>query len=413
MWSLLALLFVGGLFAARLSHGSLNVSAFKDSSLQQRNGVDVSPPREIESAPSNSRAKATALDHYLMLVNTARSSEMTNEELKQFDRSPYDGLAVVFAHVYESSPPPSSEDMDAKIAQWKKATRKDIWPWVYVNRMIGVDDGQQDPHTIGNAYFHRIKGADLEDKAGAQGDFLKAWGNSLRAAKDSQVPGIVCDLEFYNYYKEYNPTELARQTGKTPQEVVQLLKQVGARMAGVAAQQYPDAMLWFLFTGLGDPGYVVDNQRYLMSTAYIVLGLLDEVQQQHFRLKVLSGGEVSLGYCHPNLQQFQNQIRQRAASFAPHLQKYTGTLELGGTMTLWSEAGAKTGWLKEGDCGVSSARTVEDLQPSLELLLRSYKFNWIYGSTDGGYYAFHPAVAPRFDAMINKAKANVTGVSTQ
>jgi hypothetical protein len=413
MWPLLALLFVGPIFVARLSHGSNAVSASSDLSPVQRNGVNATQAREIESGPPNASVKVKTPDHYLMLVNTARSSEITADELKQFDRSSYDGLAVVFAHVYESSPPPSIAEMDAKIAEWKKATRKDMWPWVYLNRMIGVDEGQHDPHTVGNAYFHRIKGADLEDKAGAQGDFLKAWGNSLRAAKDSQVPGIVCDLEFYNYYKEYNPTELARQTGKTPQEVIGLLKQVGAHMADVAAQQYPDAMLWFFFTGLGDPGYTVDNQRYLMSTAYIVLGLLDEIQQKHFRLRVLSGGEVSLGYCHPSLQQFQNQIRQRAASFAPHLQRYAGILELGGTMTLWSESGAKTGWLKEGDCGVSSARNVEELQPSLELLLRSYKYNWIYGSTDGGYYAFHPAIAPRFDAMINKAKASVAGVSTQ
>jgi hypothetical protein len=41
----------------------------------------------------------------------------------------------------------------------------------------------------------------------------------------------------------------------------------------------------------------------------------------------------------------------------------------------------------------------------MELLFRSYRYNWIYGSINGGYYAFQPAVAPRFDAAIARAKA--------
>jgi len=91
------------------------------------------------------------------------------------------------------------------------------------------------------------------------------------------------------------------------------------------------------------------------------------------------------------------------------LQKYEGTLELAGTMTLWSDPTAKRGWMKEYPCGSTSAATVEDLQPYLELLLRSYRYNWIYGSGDGGYYAFVPESARRFDTVISKAKAQAIG----
>jgi len=102
-----------------------------------------------------------------------------------------------------------------------------------------------------------------------------------------------------SYYKEYDPTELARELGKTPQEVVNLLQRLGARMADVAAVQYPDATIWLLFTGLAPPGYKTpDNQHYYLSPAYVAMGLLDEIQKRNFSLKVLSGGEVGLGYCH-------------------------------------------------------------------------------------------------------------------
>ena len=43
-------------------------------------------------------------DHYLMLVNTAMANQMDAPKMAQFDRSPYDGLAVSFADAYDTSP---------------------------------------------------------------------------------------------------------------------------------------------------------------------------------------------------------------------------------------------------------------------------------------------------------------------
>ena len=62
--------------------------------------------------------------------------------MAQFDRSPYDGLAVSFADAYDTSPVLSLAPMEAQIASWKKSTTKDIWPWVYLNRMIGANDAE-------------------------------------------------------------------------------------------------------------------------------------------------------------------------------------------------------------------------------------------------------------------------------
>jgi hypothetical protein len=346
-------------------------------------------------------------DHYLLLVNTAIAFMMTPEKMAQFDKSPYDGIAVAFWHAYDTSPVISPEEMKAKIAEWKRATKKDIWPWVYVNRMIGADPNSTNAYTK-DPYFHRFRGADLDGKAGAQKEFLENWQNSLRAAQDSGAPGIFCDLEFYNFYKEYDVGALALETGKKPTEVVNLLRQLGSQMANLAAQQFPHATLWFAFTGFTHAGYkLIDNQPYYPSPTYIAMGLLDEIKNEHLPLKVLAGGEGSLAYCHDSLDQFRDAIQDREAKFAPQLQTYRDALELAGTMTLYSDRSEMQDWVKK-DCSASSAQKLEDLQPYLELLLKTYRYNWIYGSGDGGYLPFAPRTAGRFDTLIRKAEAHAS-----
>lgn len=355
-------------------------------------------------------------DHYLMLVNTALAPLVTSEKLSQFDRSPYDGIAVAFWHAYDTTTVPSIVEMNSKITVWKQFTKKDIWPWVYINRVLGVGQAEANQYSnyTQNPYFQRIQGADLDDKAGAMTDFLQFWRNNLRTAKDSHAPGVVVDLEFYNYHKEYDVSTLARQIGKSPQETVQRLRQLGSRLADIAGAEYPDAVLWFFFTGFAYPELsVIEKQPYYGSPVYIAMGLLDEIQSKHFHLKVLSGGETTLGYCHDSLPQFQEAIQKRDAKFAPHLQKYQGFLELAGTMTLWRDHAGITGWAKGESCWTSSASTVEDLEPYVELLLKSYRYNWIYAAAEVSYFPFQPESASRFNAVINKAKAHVSQTYTQ
>lgn len=382
--------------------GLLTVSLFT------MHSVRILIPSDV-LATTREGANSRLGDHYLMLINTAIASLMSPDKLQQFDKSPYDGIAIAFLHAYDTSKVPSTQEMDARLLEWKKITKKDVWPWVYINRLLAVDPLDKNPYSK-DLYFRNFQGADLDGKAGAQQDFLLVWQNSIRAAKDTGAPGIVFDPEFYNYQNAYDVVLLSQQLGKKPDETIDLLKALGARMADAAAVQYPNAILWFMFTGMGYPEYkVVAGRSYYPSPAYISMGLLDEIKTKQLPLEVISGGEGSLGYCHDSTQQFQDAIRKRSAVFAAHLQKYQGILELGGTMTLWSDRSQKTGWVKDGACGTSSAATVEELQPYLELLLRSYRYNWIYGSADGGYQAFLPQSAARFDTVIKKAQTNSFG----
>src|ERR1700722_8024625 len=121
-------------------------------------------------------------DHYLMLVNTAIARQMDAQKLAQFDRSPYDGLAVSFSDAYDVSPVPTSMSMQSQLAGWKKSTSKQIWPWVYLNRMIGANDVEGNDLTK-VPYFQKFQGLDLDGKAGAQQDFIENWRNAFRVAR--------------------------------------------------------------------------------------------------------------------------------------------------------------------------------------------------------------------------------------
>ena len=358
-----------------------------------------------DGAPARAQSPRAMADRYVMLVNTAMAPQMDAPKFLQFDRSPYDGLAVSFSDAYDTSPVPTFVAMRAQAASWKKSTAKEIWPWVYLNRMIGANAGEGNQLTQ-VPYFQNFQGLDLNGKAGARNDFLENWRNALLLAKSAGVPGIVCDLEFYNNYKAYDLGELARMVSMPRHDVLIALAQLGAQMADIAEKDYPGATLWFLFTGFTRPDYrVIDGRPYYLAATYIVEGLLEEIRQNHFPLRVLAGGEVGLGYCHASVDDLHQAIDKRAAVFAPLLEKYNGILELAGTLTLWSERSAKKNWVAQGTCGTSQAATVEDLIPYMELLFRSYRYDWIYASPNGGYFAFQRSSATRFDAAIGKAKA--------
>src|SRR5665213_6864 len=216
---------------------------------------------QISARAQSAKTSATP-DHYLLLVNTAMAGQMNAQKLMQFDRSPYDGLAVSFSDAYDVSPVPTLASIESQLASWKKYTSKQIWPWIYVNRMVGAN-GMEGNELTKVPYFQKFQGLDLDGKAGAQDDFLENWRNGLRAARDSGVPGIVFDLEFYNNYKADDIAELSRMTSLSRQETLQALQSLGGRMADLAATQYPHAMIWILFTGFTRPDYrIIDGQPY-------------------------------------------------------------------------------------------------------------------------------------------------------
>jgi len=361
----------------------------------------------IHSEKEAAEKTAPLGDHYLMLVAGNRASTLTPSQLTLFEQSQYDGLAVRFLTQYDTTPVPSVQEMTSKLLQLKKSSAKDFWPWVSFNRMVGRDPEVDNPNGR-DLYFTRTHGIDLEDTAGAQRDFLELWQRSLHAASQTHAPGIIVDLELYVNYKAYDPGLLAKQIGKPVDQTLELLHKLGIRMADAAAKEYPNGVMWFLLTDLCEYGWKVDNNvKYYPTPAYIVMGLLDEIRDKHYMLKVVSGGEVGLSYCSYSVEHLKHKIEVRANDFAPQLENYRGALELAGTMILWPDRTSKTDFMAAGVCAKSDANTVEDQQAYLEILLKTYRYNWIYGTNNSGYDPFNASTAPRFNAVIQKAKAKV------
>jgi hypothetical protein len=365
----------------------------------------IDPKNKSLAADARSGMPPRLGEHYLMLINTAIARLLKPEAIAEFDKSPYDGLAVAFHYNYDTAPVFSSEMMGNQLLDWKQITKKDLWPWVYINRMIGAGESFSNER-VDVPYFRKIRGIDLEDNAGARRDFLDIWRNALRIAKDTNAPGVVLDLEFYNYHKEYDIAEMSTQTGKSPAQILDLLQQLGARLADIAAEQQPDAVIWMPFTGFTHKDFKrIEGASYYPTPVYISTGLLDQIQRRNYRLKAISGGEGSLGYCHENLDQLRTAIRDRAATFAPVLKQYAGILELAGTLTLWDERSHKSGFVAEGDCGKASAANIDELAPYLAVLFKTYRYNWVYGSSDGNYFPFDSRYTKRFNVVISQAKS--------
>jgi hypothetical protein len=359
----------------------------------------------FSTTPTGQGATLSLGSHYLLLVNTAIARQLKPQDISVFDKSPYDGLAIAFHYNYDTAPVFSSESMSAQLREWKSLTRKDLWPWVYFNRMLGAAEAATNER-VDVPYFHKIHGIDLDDQAGARTDFMQIWKSNLRVASEVQSPGIVFDPEFYNDHKAYDPAEMARETGKSPDQLVSQLEKLGADMADSASSQYPNAVLWFCFTGFSHKDFkTINGKSYYPTPVYIAIGLLDRIQKRGYALRVVSGGEGSIGYCHENLATFREAVERRAAAFAPIVKKYDGILELAGTLTLWDDRANKSGFVGEGDCAKASALTIEDLEPYLELMMHTYRFNWIYGSTNGGYFAFDPQKNNRIHKVIGNARA--------
>src|SRR5262249_48757617 len=106
--------------------------------------VAFAPCKPLYATPSYQHAKKSEDlplgSHYLLLVNTAIARQLKTQDIAAFEKSPYDGLAVAFHYNYDTAPVFSSESMLSQLREWKKVTSKDLWPWIYFNRMIGAGE---------------------------------------------------------------------------------------------------------------------------------------------------------------------------------------------------------------------------------------------------------------------------------
>jgi hypothetical protein len=340
---------------------------------------------------------------YLLLVSfsTGQISDFSVEKMKAVDASPYDGVAVALTTPYDTDRH-AEEEVDRAIGLIRKNTEKQVWPWVYVNRIVGSsEDGQPLYATAGEKpEFRRIKGLDLENEAGALEDFYTLWRIALATARKLGSPGIVVDHEAYNNYRGYNVAYVARKQGIPEGDVIARLKAIGAKLADLTEAEYPGAIVWFLSTGLvnGDQS----GSYPLRTVTYIAIGMLERARAVHARLKLVSGGESSLGYCHLSANELRETIRLRDSKYEGFLSEYPN-LALGGTIAPWADASARTEWMLKDKCGRSPLRTAADFGPLYRELFGSYRYVWVYAAKVAPYNPYDAAVAAAYNNALRDA----------
>ena len=349
---------------------------------------------------------------YLLLVSFANPhlAKWTAEQLSVFRNSPFDGVASAIESAYFTGSVPDISQFEQAIQLCKRA-QVCVWPWVFLNRMIAVDPaGRSHSGGSGKEYFRRIKAMDLDDEVGARSDFIKLWRLALRLARQLDAPGIVADFEAYNNYLAYDPRWLAQRRGESVDEVIRKLRELGAELADVVAEEYPDAIIWQLFFDpYNKPYKTPDGRSFTRSVNYINLGLLDRAKELGIRPVLIDGAEVALGYYQPSLEALRSSIARHKERTKPFLSKYEGLLELGATIAPYADYRLITGWIKKRSGDNPPWKKASDFKPLFRELLSSYRYVWIYAAGAAKFYPYNPTVAEPIFRALSQAREEISG----
>ena len=336
----------------------------------------------VAAAAGPAVARDTARPYWLLVTFAAKG---TGDEMNVVRATDYDGIALPLGTAYDKGPGPSAEAVAARFAPLKESAHRDIWPWVFVNRVPGLDLAPSSP---------------------ARQPLLGDWRAALAAARRLGSPGVVLDLEFYSTPQvAWAMSKYAAMVGTSAPEAARGLENLGHELADIVAEEYSSAQILVFTTGLAFPNDErIGDRVYLQPRGHIVLGLLEELKRRGTSGFVIDGGEDGLAYCHVNVADLRSAIDKRREKEQPLLTRFNGYLVLGGTIAPWSEASARKGWLNQDACGAGQAQHAEDFVPYLQLLDANYRFNWIYAAPMGGYQPFDPQVAARFNAVLRAGR---------
>ena len=188
----------------------------------------------------------------LFTFQNANLQTITDEQLRILEASPYDGMAVWVVDAEATGEVPAVQTLRPRLAHVRQLTKKDLWPVVFLNRIIEQD--MNAPHHDGlkaNPAFADIRGMDLDNETGARDAFLLSWRRSLQLARALGSPGIGFDPEFYHDYNLESLAVLAKRRGEEEGQTLAKLRALGARMADIAQEENPNVIVWSAFTRLG------------------------------------------------------------------------------------------------------------------------------------------------------------------
>jgi len=355
------------------------------------------------------------------LVGFTFSNGLTLENIGQreiawLNQGALTGAGIDYVRQYsETIHGPKFADFGERIAWFKTNCRKDIYPVVYTNSMLGFDPTNMNTHSSARNNAAKLEhltgfpGIDLDNSAGVREVFETGWVEAIKIAKGLGSPGIMFDNECYNdgraaYIdgealdpgrKETNKgIALAQLRGITPEEAKRQCMSFGAKLADLAHEHYPGMTIWSFFTKLDQPEYR-DNS----TNATIFRGMLERCKEKGYGLAIVDGGEGGLGYLHPSAAVLAKRIRNRWIKARPILETYPN-YELGGVNAPFLDRGKhRAYWMFKERIG--DLQTIEDHEPYFVELFNNYRTTWLYGASNA-YYPFGSST-PRVAKVLRSA----------
>ncbi len=323
---------------------------------------------------------------YLLLGTSRGMTRFDNTSMQLLESSPYNGTMLTPFSAYYDGPLTTLEEfMPILIAlnELKANSAKHIWPWIFLNRMIGYDPA--DPGS--RPYFRAINGIDLDNETGARDDFEEIFTLALAMAKELGAPGIVIDLEAYNCQNRiYHWEDLTYIRGETQEALVGKFRWLGRDLARLAGETFPDCTILFLFTA------------HDLTVTEIVIGLLEGIEERGLNVHVVNGGEMGLGYWSSSIEHLRRKILFREAA-TPEIFPYPGIFSLGGTIAPYLNRTGVAAWLNMNDPRI---QTLRDFEPFFHEIFYAYDIVWVYASGGAGYRPFDPAIGPLFSSGLEE-----------
>jgi hypothetical protein len=253
---------------------------------------------------------------------------------------------------------------------------------------------------MSTAYFDKIKGMDIYDETGALSDFYNIWALSLKFSKIFNS-GIVLDLENYhnkNHAERYSAAFIAYMQNRTIKETTTRLEEIGAHLADIIAEEYPQVTILNLFTFYKTTDYA---RGELAIPAYISSGMLERAKGKKIPMKFFDGGEVDIGYVNTSLYSLRDKIKQREMNYRDWLKRFPNNFYLAATITVWDDPSKISGWVKRDAKGDLNFKSLRDFEPYLAELFHNYNFIWLYVPSVIDYKPFDPINAPEFNKKLD------------
>lgn len=345
---------------------------------------------------------------YLKLITfyTGTIAQATEEKFRVLNDSAYAGVAIPLSGSYDTAPVPPFESLEPQAAMLRRVLKIDPWPWVTMNRFVGPrpDGGGHSSAPAGaRDYFGRVNGLDLDGKAGNRADMLTLWRYAVRLARQWHSPGIMIDLEAYNNYRAYNTAWVAETRCESIDATIAGCKKVGEDLAKTIQEEYPECIVWSLFSRLEKSIRVPGREGEILTTpSYITLGLLEYARANNVPLKYICGGETTPGYCNRSVEALTQKIADRDRDVAGYLEQFPDRLFLGGTISPFHDYAIATSFIQSGYRG-SSLRTIEDFEPMFKTLFDAYDYVWIYASSAAKTLPYDPEHSRRYSGVLRKA----------